>query len=421
MKSIDQYDSKLFGVTKVFDNGDTIVYFPDYVEVNGQRLDKFITCPICGSSMRTITNTHLWKSHKMTLDKFKEMYPDSELQSPFSKYLHGFHFKNKSYEARYGKSEKERLCSLRSESATNQMKDPNQRDLRRDAMIGIPKSDRSIEKQLETKYGDIDISYREKALSYYGEECQMCGEHDLQKLVVHHKDHNNFGNDNVFSNDDIDNLEVLCRSCHGKTHSQGSNVFKGKSTIERGFATILSGLHEAFGLDLDDENLRDTPSRVARSYLEMLQGIDVERSENILRQAFPSNYDGMVTLTNIECYSMCPHHFLPVKYIANFGYIPTNLVLGLSKIPRFIKSMCQAPALQESTTANIVDKFMEIVKPQGCILTLQGFHMCMGCRGVEMPEVSTITTAIRGVFETPGVREEFFDQIASSKRGNHVQ
>jgi len=197
--------------------------------------------------------------------------------------------------------------------------------------------------------------------------------------------------------------------------TDSDRFLEGKSSIERGFALILSGLHEAYGLNLLDENLTDTPSRVARSYLEMLKGIDPALADDVLQQSFPSDYDGMVVISDIQCYSMCPHHFLPVKYTANFGYIPSGLVLGISKIPRFIKLMCQAPVLQETLTENIVDKFTKIVKPLGCIITLKGYHMCMGCRGIEMPDASTITSSIRGNFESLTVREEFFNLINSQK------
>lgn len=188
-------------------------------------------------------------------------------------------------------------------------------------------------------------------------------------------------------------------------------IEEGKFIIEHGFTEILLGLNVAYGLDLSDENLKETPARVARAFIEMLQGIDKSKSEAVLRQNFPSKYDGMVIIDNIKCYSMCPHHFLPVKYMANFGYIPDGRVLGLSKIPRFIKMTCRAPMLQEDTTEIIVDKFMEIVSPRGCIVTLSGQHLCMGCRGVEMPDTMTVTSAIRGNFETPAIRQEFFETL----------
>lgn len=185
--------------------------------------------------------------------------------------------------------------------------------------------------------------------------------------------------------------------------------------IEKGFKEILVGLHEELGLNLDDVNLEGTPQRVAKAYLEMLQGIDHTKPLSILKTHFPSTYTGMVILTDIQCYGMCPHHFLPVRYNVNFAYIPAGHVLGLSKIPRFIKIMVQAPVLQEDVTKDIVNRFFHIVNPLGCMVTLDGQHQCMGCRGVEMPGVSTITSAHCGVFEEAHVKQEFFTHIELSR------
>lgn len=412
LENRDHYSKFLNGKSGYLANGDFIEYFDDFVQINGERLDKYIECPICHTTMRSISNTHLWGSHRLTTEKFKQLYPDFERSSPFSRYLKEVYSRGRTYHEMLGDEKTNELKKRRQEGASNQMTDEMQRQIRHDKITGIKRDQSSIEKMLETRDGDLDLGYREKALSYYGEECSWCG--TTENLCVHHKDGNNFGKNNIFTNNDIDNLVVLCRSCHGKVHSQEKNGYwSGKTEIEKGFATILSGLYEAYGLDINDVNFKDTPSRVARAYLEMLQGIDPQKSIDILKQNFPSHYDGMVTISDISCFSMCPHHFLPVKYTASFGYIPSGNVLGLSKIPRFIKMMAQAPVLQEDLTENIVQLFQEYVSPAGCMVVLKGFHMCMGCRGIEMPNTSTITSAFRGNFEQLVVREEFFNLIKS--------
>ena len=411
LKNHDHYDAFLRGKDGYLENGDYIQYFDDYVLINNERLDKFIECPICHKGMRSITNTHLWRSHRLTIEGFQETYPNYPLKSPFTCYLNGYKSKNQTYAEIYGKEKGNELIQRRKESTSIQMSVDSQRSIRSEKLTGIKRSEDEIEESIISINGDIDVGYREKALSYYGEECSWCGETDLSRLVVHHKDGNNFGN-NVFTNNDLDNLIVLCRSCHGHTHSQEKKGFwEGKSQIEKGFAQIISGLHEAYGFDKYDINVKDTPSRVARAYIEMLQGIDPARADSILKQNFPSSYTGMVVLAKIPCFSMCPHHFLPVKYEASFGYIPNGNVLGLSKIPRYIKTSVQAPVLQECITDRIVERFMEIVNPLGCMVVLKGHHMCMGCRGVEMPDVSTITSAFRGNFKEQEIRDEFFTMI----------
>jgi GTP cyclohydrolase I len=351
----------------------------------------------------------------LTIEGFKDQYPEQSLKSPFTCYLNGYKSKNRTYSEIYGEDRSAVMKQKRKESASIQMQDPLQKSVRSEKLTGLQRSEDEIEKSVISINGDVDLNYREKALSYYGEECAWCGESEVDRLIVHHKDGNNFGN-NIFTNNDVDNLVVLCRSCHGHVHSQEKKGYwEGKSQIEKGFAQVISGLYTAYGFDKDDINVRDTPSRVARAYLEMLQGIDPSRAEAILKQNFPSEYDGMVVIAKIPCFSMCPHHFLPVKYEASFGYIPNGNVLGLSKIPRYIKTSVQAPVLQEDITEQIVERFSNIVKPLGCMVILKGNHMCMGCRGIEMPDTSTVTSAFRGNFENQVVRDEFFTMIGFHK------
>lgn len=186
----------------------------------------------------------------------------------------------------------------------------------------------------------------------------------------------------------------------------------GRKLLEDGFSLMLEGLHVSYGLNLNDENFIGTPQRVAKAYLEMNKGIDTSQAERILKQNFPSSYTGMVVIDKIQCYSMCPHHFLPVRYTVNFGYIPNGHVLGLSKIPRFIKLLAQSPKLQEDFTQEVVTEFDKYVTPLGSAVFVEGYHLCMGARGVEMPEAATLTSAISGTFlNNTSAKEEFFSII----------
>ena len=155
-------------------------------------------------------------------------------------------------------------------------------------------------------------------------------------------------------------------------HSKEFKKELGRDKLEQGVHLMLEGLQDAYGLDIANENFRETPKRVAKAYLEMLQGIDTTEVENILKQNFPSDYKGMVILDKISCYSMCPHHLIPVKYIIHFGYIPNGNVLGLSKIPRFIKLLAQSPKLQEDFTQEIVKLFNKYVMPEGSAVVVKG-------------------------------------------------
>jgi GTP cyclohydrolase IA len=248
-------------------------------------------------------------------------------------------------------------------------------------------------------------SYRIKAFELLPNECFYCGETSKTKLLVHHKDKN-------FLNNDIDNLQILCKRCHSKEHNDEciANRFKEfkDGTILRGIRMILDGLR----LDLNDPNFKETPQRILRSYYEMFANLNNPNEvDNILSVTFPTDYSGMITESPIRCYSMCPHHFLPVIYDVSIGYIPKKGGLGLSKLPRLIEHLAKAPKLQEDFTKEIIDCIKKSIDPLGAIISVKGEHLCMQMRGVKKPGCATTTTAYTGVFDVASTRKEFFDTI----------
>ena len=168
------------------------------------------------------------------------------------------------------------------------------------------------------------------------------------------------------------------------------------------------------GLDLNDPNLKETPQRVARLWEEFAAPSKEkgDRIKYIMSRKFPSEYKEMVICNNIKAYGICPHHFVPIEYTINFGYIPDKFVLGLSKIIDVIKNMCKSPKLQEDLGGEIIDIFMKELQPLGCICVIKGVHMCMTMRDIEARESSTITSSLAGVFKNPpknkDPRSEFF-------------
>jgi len=182
--------------------------------------------------------------------------------------------------------------------------------------------------------------------------------------------------------------------------------------IIKGWRLILNGL----GLDLNDANFKETPDRILRSYYEIFEGIDNdEKIEKILSTSFPTKYDGMIIENPIRCYSMCPHHFLPVIYDVSIGYIPIKGGLGLSKLPRLVQHLAKAPKLQEDFTKEIVDVFNKKIKPKGVIVIVQGEHLCMHMRGIRKPECSTITSSFHGCFKDGKVRSEFLSLVKKAE------
>lgn len=181
----------------------------------------------------------------------------------------------------------------------------------------------------------------------------------------------------------------------------------------------ITMLLQALDCPLDDPNFVGTPDRVARAFEEMTTALrHPELVDKVLEISFPTQYPGMIVVPDVPAVSLCPHHLLPVEYKISFGYIPEKEhgVVGLSKIPRFIRLMCQKPALQEDITKEIADVFEKHVKPMGVGVVATGVHSCVRTRGVQV-DVPTITSVVRGVFfDVPTARSEFLSLLAESRQ-----
>ena len=181
-----------------------------------------------------------------------------------------------------------------------------------------------------------------------------------------------------------------------------------KPAIAKAWETILTGL----GIDFKkDANFIDTPNRIVEMYDEIFAGLldgDIAELEDHLTKTFPCNYDQMIIEKGIDSWGVCPHHFLPVKYRVDIGYLPGHQVLGLSKLPRVVQILSKRPVLQEQLTQDIVDYLERVLKPRGAIVKVNGIHHCMVMRGVRSNNAEAITSAITGVFRyIPSLKEEF--------------
>jgi len=181
--------------------------------------------------------------------------------------------------------------------------------------------------------------------------------------------------------------------------------------IEAGVKSIISGLN----LSLDDDNFKGTPARITRAYWEILEGLlphaEKELSEE-LSVTFPCKYDQIITITGIHCWSMCPHHFLPVEYWIDLGYLPNGKVLGASKLPRAAILLAKRPVLQEQLASDIVTFIHHATDAQGVGVVVRGQHMCMRMRGVKAEDSEMITSEVIGCFrDDPSVKDEFFKMI----------
>ena len=169
------------------------------------------------------------------------------------------------------------------------------------------------------------------------------------------------------------------------------------------------------GDDPDREGLLDTPGRVIRAYREWFQGYDQDPVD-LLQRTFEEvdGYDEMVVLRDIRFESYCEHHMAPIIGKAHVGYIPTDRVVGISKLARLVNVFAKRLQVQEKMTAQIANVLMEVLRPRGVAVVMEGEHHCMSTRGVHRHGVSMVTSTMLGLFRTDHrTRKEFMDIIGN--------
>ena len=172
--------------------------------------------------------------------------------------------------------------------------------------------------------------------------------------------------------------------------------------------TLLIGLGE----DPNREGLKDTPKRVVKALQFLTKGYHESLDELLNGAVFTEDANEMVLVRDIDIFSSCEHHILPVIGRAHVAYIPNGKVIGLSKVARICEMYARRLQVQERLTVQIADALQGLLKPQGVAVVVEASHMCMVMRGVQKPGSWTVTSAMRGVFaEDAKTREEFMNLI----------
>ncbi len=188
-------------------------------------------------------------------------------------------------------------------------------------------------------------------------------------------------------------------------------------SIEKSVGDILV----AIGEDPDREGLVRTPHRVAKSYEELLSGYRMDPKALINEAVFDVAYDEMVIVRDIEFSSMCEHHMLPFIGKAHIAYVPTDKVIGLSKIPRIVDLFSKRLQVQERMTTQIAEYIQFVLNPQGVAVVVEGLHMCMMLRGVKKQDARMTTSAMLGVFRDEiTTRMEFLNNISRGASSLHI-
>ena len=183
--------------------------------------------------------------------------------------------------------------------------------------------------------------------------------------------------------------------------------------MENAVKSILTHIGE----DISREGLVDTPKRVKKAWEFMCSGYQQNPQEIIKQALFTSSNDEMVVVKDIEFYSMCEHHMLPIIGKAHVAYIPNGKVIGLSKIPRIVNVYARRLQIQEQLTEQIAEAINEAISPKGVAVMIDARHMCMEMRGVQKICSSTVTSALRGLFKKDKKTKDEFLSIVS--QGNN--
>ncbi|MFQ5796174.1 MAG: GTP cyclohydrolase I FolE [Candidatus Bipolaricaulia bacterium] len=181
---------------------------------------------------------------------------------------------------------------------------------------------------------------------------------------------------------------------------------------KREVANAVLHILNSVGEDPSRDGLNRTPERVARMYDELLRGYTIDPERLLNNALFDVEYDQMVIARDIEFFSMCEHHLLPIIGRAHVAYLPGKKVVGLSKLPRIVDMFARRLQVQERMTEQIAEFIDELIHPQGVAVVVEGAHMCTIMRGVKKPHGRMVTSAVLGVFrENERTRDEFMAHL----------
>ncbi len=186
-----------------------------------------------------------------------------------------------------------------------------------------------------------------------------------------------------------------------------------KSVRQREAEDAVRTLLRWAGEDPAREGLVDTPRRVVEAYRDWFSGYDVDPAA-YLRRTFEevAGYDELIVLRDIRFESHCEHHMAPIIGRAHVGYLPTNKVVGISKLARVVEAYARRFQVQEKLTAQVAHCIEDVLKPRGVGVVIDATHQCMTTRGVHKAGVSMVTSQMLGSFrEDPRTRSEFLRLI----------
>ena len=180
---------------------------------------------------------------------------------------------------------------------------------------------------------------------------------------------------------------------------------------------LIRELLKEIGEDPQREGLERTPARVAKAWEYLTSGYKQDVHQVLNEALFTEEYDEMVVVKDIDLYSLCEHHLLPFFGKCHIAYMPSNKIVGLSKLPRLVEIFARRLQVQERLTQQIAEFLQtlnEVLQPRGVAVVIEALHLCMLMRGVEKQNSKAVTSAMLGQFrDRPETRAEFMELIKS--------
>ena len=186
------------------------------------------------------------------------------------------------------------------------------------------------------------------------------------------------------------------------------SIDNGTTSADPKLEYIYTQMLESIGEDPTREGILKTPQRAAKALQFLMQGYHQNVEEVVNDAIFNEEYDEMVIVKDIECYSLCEHHLLPFFGKCHVGYIPRKKIIGLSKIPRIVDVFARRLQVQERLTKQIAEALQEVLNPAGVAVVIEAQHLCMMVRGVQKQHSQTMTNVMLGEFRDKiSTRTEF--------------